>query len=216
MKAVQHILKSAVACLLLAPATTFAGAGIYDSFVIVEGTFYDMGATTSNPDFAGASLGSFDSTLDDLDLGGQQKSFKNNSSDVTGHFLSWVIYETGNRPGAPGFSDIGYSFQWNNGDFGAPIGLNNAGDQQWGTDVQGSNGTDGAASIDLSSLANGNYTLELFSRITTNSVDAAPEIFNNNGGSNFTATFSIIPEPSSFGLIAAGLGALYFLRRKAH
>jgi len=201
---------AAIAASALGSGSAFGAAGIYDSFVIVESTFYDAGATSGNPDFDTANLGSFDVNTDTISLGGQQKSFKNNGSDVTAHTLSWVIYEQGNRPASPSFSDISYSFQWNNGDSGAPSGLNNPGDQQWGTDVQGANGTDGSESISLSSLTPGStYSLELFTKIDTNGVDAASEIFNNNGGSNYVAEFSAVPEPSSFamigGLLALGL-----------
>lgn len=199
--------------LLIASTTGFAAAGIYDPFAIVNGAFYDLGATTVLPDYQGSFLGTFNPATQDLKLGGQQKSFKNNGTDVTGHFLSWRIYS-----GAPSgsFSDISYPFQWNFGDPGAPGGLTAPGDQQWGTNVEGANATD--ASIDvLDSLAPGTYTLELYSRITTNSVDAPAEIFNNAGGANYTATFNVVPEPATVLLVGPTLlaGLFYIRRRRA-
>lgn len=190
----------------------FGAAGIYDPYAIVNGTFYDLGGASVNPDYQGANLGTFDPATDQLFLGGQQKSFKNNGTDVTAHILDWRIWQ-GSPSGS--FSQINYSFQWNQGDSGAPGNLNNPGDQQWGTDVQGANTTDDAVNI-LTGLANGVYTLELFSQINTNGVNADPTIYNNNGGSNFTATFTVVPEPSVVSLLAGSsvLGASFYLRRR--
>jgi hypothetical protein len=201
-------------------SASLASAGIYDPFVIVNSTtsggnaFYDLGATTINPDFQGASLGTFDPVTDFLRLGGQQKSFKNNGTDVTGHFLQYRVYLTGSPTGS--YTSVSYPFQWNQGDSGAPGGLGNPGDQQWGTDVQGSNGTNVLSSNLLTGLANGNYTLEAYSEITTNGVDASSSIANNNGGSNYTATFTVIPEPSTVSLLLGSsiFGGLFLLRRR--
>ncbi len=189
---IKTLTLSVAACLAMV-SSGYSAAGIFDSFVIVEGTFYDIGATTANDDFQGFNLGTFDKTTDDLDLGGEQKSFKNNGTDVTGHLLSYRLYS-----GAPSgsFTDISYGFQSN---------LINPGDQQWGTAS--------ATAVDLSALGNGTYTLEVFSRITTNSVDSGAEVFNNNGGSNYTATLEVVPEPSTFALLSLGFGALCMVRR---
>lgn len=187
----------------------FAGAGIFDSFAIVEGSFYDLGASTGNPDFAGSNFGTF-AQSDSLDLGGQLKSFKNNGTDVQSASLFYVIYEQGNRPGSPSFSQISYSFQIDN------VG-GVTGDQQWGTDVAGQNTTDDSISVSLAGLTAGTYSLEVFSRITTNGTDAATFIFSNNGGNNFVGSFEVVPEPGSFALLS-GLAAMAFLmirRRKA-
>jgi hypothetical protein len=205
-------LLSAVAALVISGSAAFGGAGIYDSFVIVDGAFYDIGATTPNPDFQGAFLGTFDPTHTFM-FGGQQKSFKNDGTDVTGHQLQFRVYQT--TPSGT-FNVINYSFQWNFGDPGAPGNLGNPGDQQWGTDVQGANTGDDSVMFSLAGLAPGTYTLEVFSLITTNGVNAAPTIFNNQGGANYTATFTVIPEPSSLSLLAgpALLGAWFYVRRR--
>jgi hypothetical protein len=173
----------------------FGAGGIYDSFAITiissNTTFYDLDANTINPVFEGANLGTFN-TGDQLFLGGQLKSFKNNGTDVTGASIFYTIYLQGNRPASPSFTGISYGFQWNRGDSGAPPNLNNDGDQQWGTDVNGQNTSNLAQDIfDNLPLGVGTYVLEVYARITTNGVNADPEIFDNNDGGNYTATFVV-------------------------
>ncbi len=84
-------------------------------------------------------------------------------------------------------------------------------DQQWGGDVQGNNGTL-ALSTNVIPLSAGAYTLEAYSQIATNSVNAANPIGNVNGGSNYRANFTVVPEPSSAPL--GLLGSLLLLRRR--
>jgi len=207
-------LKILLAGSLFTGASLFGAAGIFDSFAIVESNFFDLGATTALSDFEGASLGSFN-TSDSINIGGQLKSFKNDSSDVTGALLSYVIYEAGNRPGTPSFTDVSYAFQWNQGDAGAPAALSNGGDQQWGTNIDGANSTDQSTSASLSALSAGNYKLEVFASITTNGVNTSNPIDDNAGGSNYTADFTVVPEPGSFALIVGAFGmAFVALRRR--
>ncbi|MEL6659566.1 MAG: T9SS type A sorting domain-containing protein [Bacteroidota bacterium] len=176
-------------CLAFSYVSSFAGAGFYDSFAIANGTFYDLSAATGLDDLDGADLGTLDLTTGTLFLGGQSKTFKNNGSDVTGVAIFYRFYQ-GAASGA--FTQINYSFQWNQGDSGAPGGLNNSGDQQWGTDVQGANGSDGAIDIlNGATLSTGTYSLEVYMRVTTNGVDAATEIFDNNSSMNYIATFEV-------------------------
>jgi len=202
MKNIKILLASS----LFSGASLFAGSGIFDSFAIVESTFYNLNATTANPDFSGANLGSFDTT-DSISIGGQLKSFKNNGTDVTGAQISYVIYADGNRPATPIFTDVAYAFQIDNvGGVG--------GDQQWGTDVAGSNGTDQSDSVSLNSLSAGNYKLEVFASISTNGVDADGTIFDNAGGNNYIADFTVVPEPGSFALIAGALGLAFATLRR--
>lgn len=175
--------------LCLAVNTLQAGAGFYDSFAIVDGSFFDLSAATGNTDFEGANLGNIDLNTGTLFLGGQSKTFKDGSTDVTGVAIFYRFYQ-GAASGT--FTQINYNFQWNSGDSGAPAGLPNFGDQQWGTDMQGASGSDVAVDIlNGASLTTGTYTLEVFMRVSTNGVDAAAEIFDSNGGSNYSATFTI-------------------------
>lgn len=199
-----------IASMIAGSGFSHGAAGIYDSFVFTTTngaaplTFYDIGAVTANPEFDGANLGVFN-IGGVLQLGGQQKSFKNGGTDVTAHNIYWRI-NTGS------FTSVGMPFQWNTGDLGAPSGLNNFGDQQWGGDVQGANGSLVLSTNVLSGLTPGNYTLEVYSEISTNGVNASPTIGNVNGGNNYKASFTVIPEPSA--ALLGGIGMLALLRRR--
>lgn len=192
---------------VLASGNAFGAAGIFDGFLFTTTTgttpltFYDLGATTGNPDFQGSNLGTFTVGASTLQIGGQQRSFKNNSTDVTSHSISWRVYS-----GAPSgsFTAVSMPFQFN---------IGGGGDQQWGGDTQGSNSNPIEISTNvLASLPNGTYTLEVFSQINTNGVNAATSIFNNVGGANYQATFTVVPEPTS---AALGLiGSLLIFRRR--
>ncbi len=194
---------------LISAGTSFGASGIYDAsvFTTVSGgaplTFYDIGAVTANPDFNGSDLGAFN-LGSSLQLGGQQKSFKNGGSDVLTHTIYWKI--------SGAFVGVNMPFQWNQGDVGAPGNLNNAGDQQWGGDVQGGNGSLVLSSNVLSGLTPGNYTLEVYSEITTNGNNADVTIGNTNGINNYKATFTVVPEPTSMAL--GLLGTALLLRRR--
>lgn len=203
---------------LLTPALSFGAAGMYDNFVFTSTNggalaFYDIGAVTVNPDFNTSNLGTFVSGTT-FQVGAQQKSFKNNGTDVSSHSLLYRVWLTSG--GASGtFTSVSMPFQWNFGDAGAPAGLNSPGDQQWGGDSQGANGNPIEISSNvLSGLANGSYTLEVFSQITTNSVNSAGTLFNNNGGSNYRATFTLVPEPSRALLLGFGAIGLLVRRRR--
>lgn len=191
----------------LATSSSFAAAGIYDSYANVNGQYYDLGATTGNPDYQNAFLGTFDPTTGQIRLGGQQKSFQNNSSDVFGSFLQYRIYLTLAGPSGS-FTTIGEPLQFN---------LTTIGDRQWGTDPLGQNTIDRTVTLSLAGFAPGVYTLELSSFIITNASNAARQINNDNGGSNYQATFAVVPEPSTLILVGAPVlfGAWLVTRRSA-
>lgn len=172
-----------------------AASGIFESYGIIKinastAQYYDMQAATVNPDFQGASFGTFDTTVGNtLTLvGGEIKTFKNGGSDVTGAFFDYRVFKVGDTPSS--FTEFSLPF---NSDLGG-------GDQKWDKTNQ---------NVDiLTGLSNGNYTLEVFARATSTD---GPH-FSNNGGSNYTASFTVVPEPTSaaLGLLGAGL----LLRRR--
>ncbi|MBK8040383.1 MAG: PEP-CTERM sorting domain-containing protein [Verrucomicrobiaceae bacterium] len=212
MKAIRALLTA----ILFIPSAGFGAVGIYDTFAFtsINGgglNFYDAGATTVLPEFQGSTIGTFNRFTDTLQIGGQQKSFKNTGSDVTSHSTFWRILELGGA-----FTSVAMPFQWNRGDFGAPGNLNNTGDQQWGGNSEGANGNPIEISSNVfSGLLNGTYTLQFYTQITTNGVDAASSVLNDNGGSYYNANFTLVPEPSKALVAGLGLSALFFRRRRA-
>jgi len=190
-------LRNIVALLvLITSGSSFAASGIFESFGIIKinastAVYYDMQAATGNLDFQGASFGTFNSTVGNtLTLvGGEIKTFKNSGSDVTGAFFDYRVFKVGDTPGS--FNEFSLPFNSN---------LPSAGDQMWDK-------TDENVDL-LAGLSNGDYTLEVFARATSTDGDH----FSNSGGSNYTASFTVVPEPSSalLGLLGAGL----LLRRR--
>jgi hypothetical protein len=201
--------KSIALAAVMLPGLSFGAAGIFDEliwtttstpFAFGSATFYEIDSDTSNlfgaAEFDGANLGTFNLT-DALYLTGEQKSFKNSGTNVESHTLFWSVSGTGGS----GSGSLGYNFEANLS--GSPGNE----DQRWGA----ANGGNLTANV-LDGLGAGTYTLSVWTRITTNGTDAATEIFNNQGGSNYNATFTVIPEPSA--ALLSGLGMLALLRRR--
>lgn len=172
-----------------------AATGIFESYGILKinastNLYYDMQASTTNPDFQAANLGIFDISVGNTLVlaGGEIKTFKNGASDVTGGKFDYRVFKVGDTPGS--FGEFTLNF---NSDLGG-------GDQKWDNT---------AANVNLlTGLGNGNYTVQVFAYSTTNEGNQ----FSNNGGANYSANFSVIPEPTS---AALGLiGSLLLLRRK--
>lgn len=193
-------------CVIL-PLSGYGSAGMFDQFVIVNTgstTYFDIGAVTGNPDFQGTNLGDFTSG-GSLLLGGQGKSFKNGGSDVTAMALYYRVWQ-----GSPGgaFTAFNYAFQIDNHG-------GTSGNQQWGSDVAGANGSAFFTSNLLNGLSAGDYSLEVYSQISTNGLGGATNpTVNNNGGNNFIASFSVVPEPSRALLGIMGLVLLINRRRR--
>ena len=120
--------------------------------------------------------------------GGEALTFKNNGggisgTDVTGTFVNYSI---------DGGSFTGLSLLFNQDN----VSGNNNGDQRWASDTYSINV--------LAGLGYGTHTLTFYTSGSTNGAD----IFDSNGGNNFTATFQVVPEPSTWaigGLTALGL-----------
>ena len=117
------------------------------------------------------------------------KTFKNFGSNVTGAFFDYRVFKVGDTPGS--FTEFGLPFNSNIGD---------GGDQKWDKVDQNVNL--------LTGLSNGNYTLEVFAKATSTDGDH----FSNNGGANYKASFTVIPEPSA--ALLGSLGVLALLRRR--
>lgn len=208
-------LKSIVALVLLAGmGGAYGAAGIFGSYINITSSnhggtaiWYDAevpgGGRASDPaDFNGFGFGSYNPGAGaTLNLtGAEVLTFKNGGSDVWGGTVSYRIYPAGSPSGS--FSNIGISHTAN-ATFADASGTSFSGldDQKWANGV-------GTTNL-LTGLSNGDYVLEAF----LSAYDGGGIIdYSNNGGGNYKATFSVVPEPSCAAL--ALLGGLAFLRRR--
>ena len=161
---------------------------------IANGALVTLPVTLNSSGFNGLNLGTFNVSAGDslTFIGGEVLTFKNAASNVTAAFISYSI------DGAA-FTPFSLAFNQDNVN-------GTAGDQRWAQ-------TNDTVNL-LTGLANGSHTLSFFGSASTN--DGTGTVFDNRGGANYTASFTVIPEPSSLSLIAgpAILGAWMFIRRR--
>ncbi len=178
-----HKLTALLLAICLSTSWINAQSGIFESYAIINAgagdLFYDLQATTGNPDFNGANLGSFVQCTGTLRLdGGQNKTFKCPGDDITNGTLWYRVYPTGSPSGS--FISVNLPFSAN---LGTGCGAN---DQQW---------EQNAANINL--LANrlpGTYTLEVYTTANftfTGGGGGSGSHTSNNGGANYSATFTV-------------------------
>lgn len=152
------------------------------------------GSESTWADGSNPSLGTFDPlTGDTLTLdGGEMLTFKNGGSNVSATDMFYSI-----NGGA--FQDATLAFNQDS--------VNGVtGDQRWYSDT--------SADVNmLAGLPNGTYTLSVYFR-DTNTDDGNDYV--SNGGNNYNATFTVVPEPSTvMMLLGSGfLGSFYLIRRK--
>ncbi|MDP3850072.1 MAG: MYXO-CTERM sorting domain-containing protein [Luteolibacter sp.] len=187
-------------CGLLAAGTSFGATGIFGSYVDIfttTSTVYKGENFSSKANFQGASLGTFDLTDTLIITQSQIDTFKNSGGNVTGAEINYRVYLTAGSPG--GYITESYNWQSdaNYNDIGG-VSITGSGDQAWGS----------TADINLNPGVAGDYTVEVFFKAFTNEGDR----FSNNGGSNFKATFTVVPEPASAAL--GLLGTVLLLRRR--
>ncbi|HMO05588.1 MAG TPA: PEP-CTERM sorting domain-containing protein [Kiritimatiellia bacterium] len=193
---------AALTAIGLAVGTAQAATDIFGSYVQIGSTVYggaEWGATDVT-DLNGANLGSFNigDTLTIADA--EVQTFKNGGSDVTGAEYQWRVWS-----GTPGgsFNVVALGFTAD-APFTSLAGntASGGGDQNWGTPASTPN--------ILASLDAGSYSLEVFFRAFTNEGDR----FSNNGGNNFVATFTVVPEPGTLALLGVGMATLGIVRRR--
>ncbi len=160
-------------------------SGINQSFIVLNpkglgNTFYDLKATTGNPDFTG-SLGSFCTNETLVIAGAENKDFKCSPNDITGNSLKYRVY-TG-IPGSLAFQTVPISTVISTVSTGSTCF-----DQTW-------QNTSNTTNI-LAGLAPGTYTLEVYTEAayTSNGICAGTH-FANNGGANYKATFTVNEAP---------------------
>jgi hypothetical protein len=186
-------------------AASHAATGVFGSYAQIFTTtstvYVAQSYGGSNPAFEGADLGIF-SLTDNLEItNASLMTFKNGGGNVTGAEMQYRVYEVGNTPGT--FTTISLNFGSNapSTDLGG-VNFGGGGDQEWRGLVGGP--------IDLLSgiTETGDYEVEIFYRAFTNEGNR----LSDAGGNNFTAQFTVVPEPAM--AMLGSLGLLLILRRK--
>jgi len=156
--------------ILITPILSNAASGIWGRFVILN-----FGTTNyvDGSQFNNQNLGTYSNTANFLLKGGQIKTFKNGSDNVTGATMYYRIKQNGTPGGA--FTSINLPFGAN---------LPAPGDQLWENNSQNILITQG--------LSNGYYDIDVYyeSTFTFGSGSSGLHIDNNNG-TNYTAHFTI-------------------------
>lgn len=170
--------------LFLVGGLTYAQtAGFNSTFVVLSNnggpnTYYDLQASTANPDFQGANLGSFTSANSLVLKGAEHNVYRCGGCDLTSTRLYYRIYPTGTTPGSFSNLNIGYSSGFTNGCGGE--------DQQWSNT--------GYSTNLLSGLPAGNYTVEVYSDASVTCEGGT--IFAGNLGANYKADFTFCGSPT--------------------
>lgn len=181
-------------------ASSHGATGIFGSYVDIfttTSTVYKGENFSSKPNFQSAGLGTFNLTDILIITQSQIDTYKSGGGDVTGAEIQYRVYLTNGA--APSFATQSYGFQHNSTftDIGG-MTVTGDGDQAWGN----------TGDINLNPGTVGNYTVEVLFRAFTNEGDR----YSSNGGSNFKATFSVVPETAS--TMLGLLGATLLLRRR--
>ena len=147
------------------------------------------GTTTSG--FNGVNLGTYDTTTsDNLTLrGGGVLTYKNNGSNITGAHVYYKI-DNGNYSSAIALG------------FNEDLVSVGGGDQRWYTQANSFNLLDG--------LSNGAHTVSVYFDATH---DGGTH-YENNGSADFTANFTVVPEPNTYALIAGMFGLAYIALKR--
>lgn len=167
-------------------------AGFNTTYIIINNgatdTYYDLQASTGNPDFNGADLGTFCFGASNALVfkGAEHNVYKCGSCDLTSTRIYYKIYLTSSPSGPFISNDIPYFSGFNNGCGGQ--------DQVWKkTDY----------SIDLlSGLPAGNYTMEVYSDASITCLEGT--VYAGNGGANYKATFVVRPDFTAGEILSTG------------
>lgn len=153
-------------------------AGFNNTFIILQlnggsVNYYDLNATSANPDFQSSSLGNFGPNNSLLLKGAEHNVWKCNGCDLTSTRLNYRIYLTASPNGSYSNINIPYSSGANNGCSGQ--------DQIWKSDSNSINLLSGLT-------IEGNYTIEVFSNASISC--SGGTAYASNNGNNYKATFN--------------------------
>ena len=156
------------------------------------------GGTLSN--LQSANLGNVSSLFI---TGGEADTYKSGTSDITSADLNWRVWQV-----TPSGSFTTVALGWtSDSPFNDAAGTTDSGtgDQKWAQLASSQNV--------LTGLTIGQtYTLDVYLHASANDGNL---YLNNGDGSNYRATFTVIPEPSTMLLVGFGLmGAMALRRRK--
>ena len=225
MNRLTKLALTAAAVLTVSSVPVFAGAGIFGTAGVI--TYTSSGVTVNDlleaTGLNDSRLQPFDPTLSPIsyDTSGNDANGTLNLGSfnvANGDTLNFdggevLTYKSGND----NFTGADVYFSINNGSYTkVPLAFNydnvnsNAGDQRWYTDNYSSGNL-------LTGLANGTYTVNFYFDATDNHGDGIyTPVVNNGGPPNYTATFTVVPEPSSIMMLLSSglLGSFYLIRRR--
>ena len=198
-----------VALVTLIVPVALAGTGIFGSYVGIDtgggNTWY--GASQPGPamltGFDGEDLGDFTVGDSMLISGGEILTWKSGGGDVTGTNIFFAVHVVGTQANNFGGATINFTSDIPFND-AAGNSFSNFGDQKW-ADIQ-------ATPDVLSGVGTGDYSLSVYFTATTNE----GTVYDNNGGNNYVANFSVtgVPEPAAYMLLVIGLLPLLLRRRR--
>jgi len=184
---------AAIMALVLVTGITYAESGIFGAGIVLNNkgttTLYELVLTGDsrhapagyspvlntfgwgNPTSPSPNLGTFVQGTDTLNFkGGELLTWKNGESDVSG---ANIYYQIDNGSFSPA-----YALTFNEDSLGGK-----AGDQRWYNE-------EFTADL-LAGLSGGRHTITLYIDVAT--TDGT--LYENNGGANFSATFTVVPAP---------------------
>ncbi|HLP65875.1 MopE-related protein [Flavobacterium sp.] len=180
MKHILQTFKKMIVWIMLVFFTSlsYGQAGFNTTYIVLDSNnsgnvYYDLQASTANPDFENANLGVYCEGSSSLVFkGAEHNNYKCGGCDITSTRLMYRIYPTGSPSGSFVSNSIGYSSGFTNGCGGE--------DQQWSNT--------GYSTNLLNGLSAGNYTVEVYSEQSTTCLGT---VYASNGGNNFKATFTV-------------------------
>jgi len=183
-----------VIIVFLIPNATKAAYGFFGSAVYIEkngsSAFYNcFGSNIGSQPFSG-SLGSFAQNSGLLKLqGAEMKTWRDAGSNVCEPIFYYRIYVSGSPSGSFTPANLPFFCNCTSGSFSCGGGSCSGNDQKWQKPGSGS-----SINLDLTTYSPGTYTMEVYYQIPGNqngTSDCSDNVYDSNGGSNYTASFSI-------------------------